>query len=86
MEVLFPHTINKTADKAVEDTTNASKTYAQTWREKEKRKKKRQEEKKTNIVKPEGDKHFPCKWLMTLMSSEIASYYKCKKVSYNLAR
>lgn len=39
MEVLFPHTTNKTAHKALEDTTNAGKTHAQTWGEKRKEKK-----------------------------------------------
>lgn len=48
MEVLFPQTINKVAHKALEDTTNAGKTYAQSWEEKKKRKKERGEEKKKN--------------------------------------
>lgn len=61
MEVLFPHTINKTALKALEDNHKC-------WQNPcpnlgmggEKRKKEREGGKKHNIVKPEGEKHFPC--------------------------
>lgn len=61
MEVLFPQTINKVAHKALEDTTNAGKTYAQSWEEKKKIKKREgRKKKKNNIVMPEGEKHFPC--------------------------
>lgn len=34
MEVLFPHTINKTTHKALKDTTSAGKTHTQTWKKK----------------------------------------------------
>lgn len=51
MEVLFPQTINKVAHKALEDTTNAGKTYAQSWEEKKKIKKRegRKKKKKTTL-------------------------------------